>query len=128
MHRPRVALLIAVAVAAACLSSPPAPRAAVWIPDPDLVPKLHHPGATPNGDSDQFTTRTGAPPGSSQTITPNPNPGPPPDGTDLGSDIGDGRKNGHGQTLGSRVRAVPVSGFEQLLRYLIRAFSGIVAQ
>jgi hypothetical protein len=117
MHRPRAALLVAVAVAAACLSSPPAPRAAVRSVGTDHALNFEHSRARPHGDSDQFTTKVPPPPSPTQ-ITPVPSTG----GTGGGSRF-------PGTRLEScRVRVTQDSGLEQLLKYLFRFFSGIAEQ
>jgi len=58
MHRPWAALLVAVTVAAACLSSPPVARAAYISLPVDVAPAVGSPvGTSPYGDSDQYTTK-----------------------------------------------------------------------
>jgi hypothetical protein len=123
MHRPQTALLVAVAVAAACLSSPPAPRAEVLSQGvmssvgSDQGPSFRHQGAKPNGDSDQFTTKT--------------NPTTPKDTNPIfgsGPGIGTGGTDPIVRQEGIRVRIEPTLSFDQLLRALFRTVIRVVEQ
>lgn len=124
MHRPRTALLLAVAVAAACLSSPPAQGAGVSGIDgrTGSGPGLGHRGWSPYGDSDQYTTKTTPPPSQTNIVAPvQPQVSPPAVG-------GGGGGSRNVSCNGSHAGVRPGVPFSQLLRNYLRAFLGITEQ
>ncbi len=124
MHRPRTALLVAVAVAAACLSSPPALRA-----DSSHGKGPFNggppPTISPYGDSDQYTTKTPPPPTTSHSTDPyTPEVGQSGGGGNGGGAGGGGRFACDGSRVGVRNVAI----LSQLLRSFLQAFLGFVEQ
>ena len=131
MHRPRAALLVAVVVAAACLSSPPASQAARPVSLSDAQSGFGHSGfghfVKKNGDSDQFTTKSQSPPVSSSST-----PGlPGSSSSGSGSSTGSGTTPGNGHSAsqdGLGGRAVRVGFIDFLMRALSRTFWGFLEQ
>jgi hypothetical protein len=123
MHRPRTALLIAVAVAAACLSSPPDSRATTGPGSTNQRPGIWDRGMRPTGDSDQFTTKSTPPP--QPTTSTGPVTSDPKGNTGSGGGGGLGR---NAQQDGAGNAYAPVSLLDQFMRALIRAFRGLAEQ
>lgn len=114
MNRPRAALFFAVALAAACLSSPPVAKADLGAFDPDYPPdrKVSSTPISPFGDSDQYNHSP-----SSKSVT------PPPVSVASGSAANRpsfGGRDASSRVLGSRTTV-------SLVRLIAKALFGITA-
>ncbi len=116
MHRPRAAFIFAVALAAACLSSPPAVKAGLGVNDPDYPPdrKVSTTPISPFGDSDQYNhtpnTKSATPP----PVTLVPGPGSVDNRNSLSGRIPSGHVLGTRTTVG-------------IIRLIAKALFGITA-